>query len=173
MNFCAVDKDYTVAAGAKKVTWNCKVDQVATDSNGALQQPLRWNSSWSAGGVDDHGVQQNSSWPLGGNHISGLSSANPPNQPPLAPIPKGWQNGDRLCNLGFHNYSSRAQCKKCIASSPPEPSHGEMEIGCAQIATIITTHLDHGATGVRRKETWFLSQSMSYSCEFPEDLEVI
>lgn len=30
--FCAVDKDYTVAAGAKKVTWNCKVDQVATDS---------------------------------------------------------------------------------------------------------------------------------------------
>ena len=29
--FCAVDKDNTVAASAKKVTWNCKVDQVATD----------------------------------------------------------------------------------------------------------------------------------------------
>jgi len=29
--FGAVDKDNTVAASAKKVTWNCKVDQVATD----------------------------------------------------------------------------------------------------------------------------------------------
>ncbi|KAL9378653.1 hypothetical protein Peur_029988 [Populus x canadensis] len=106
--FCAVDKDNTVAASAKKVTWNCK---------------------------------QNSTWPLGGNQISGLSYANPPNQPPLASSPKGWQNA--------------------------EPSHGEMEIGCAQIATIITTHLEHGATGVRRQETC----SMSYSCEFLEDLE--
>jgi hypothetical protein len=57
--------------------------------------------------IINHGVQQNSTWPLGGNQISGLSYANPPNQPPLASIPKGWQNGDWLCNRGFHNYSSR------------------------------------------------------------------
>jgi hypothetical protein len=57
--------------------------------------------------IINHGVQQNSTWPLGGNQISGLSYANPPNQTPLASIPKGWQNGDWLCNRGFHNYSSR------------------------------------------------------------------
>ncbi|KAA8547476.1 hypothetical protein F0562_003660 [Nyssa sinensis] len=34
-------------------------------------------------------------------------------------VPNGWRNGDWICNCGFHNYSSRAQCKKCNASMPP------------------------------------------------------
>jgi hypothetical protein len=33
-----------------------------------------------------------------------------------------------------------------------------MEIGCAQIATIITTHLEHGATGEQLK--YFLSSTV-------------
>ncbi|XP_006846750.3 uncharacterized protein LOC18436532 [Amborella trichopoda] len=33
-------------------------------------------------------------------------------------FPKGWRNGDWMCSCGFHNYSSRAQCKKCYASVP-------------------------------------------------------
>lgn len=75
--------------------------------NGALQQQLPLNSSWSAGGTDNYGVQSSSTWPLGGNQISGLPYVNPINQPP--PVPKGWRNGDWICNCGFHNYSSRAQ----------------------------------------------------------------
>ncbi|PSS21356.1 Zinc finger, RanBP2-type protein [Actinidia chinensis var. chinensis] len=58
--------------------------------------------------VDKYGIQQISAWPLGGNNSSGLPS-----------VPKGWRNGDWICNCGFHNYSSRAQCKQCNASMPP------------------------------------------------------
>ncbi|KAH8508259.1 hypothetical protein Peur_013228 [Populus x canadensis] len=91
---------------------------IGLEGNGALQQPVPLNSSWSGGGADNYGVQQTSTWPLGGKQMSGHPYANPLNQPP-PPIPKGWRNGDWLCNCGFHNYSSRAQCKKCNASLPP------------------------------------------------------
>ncbi|CAN6463563.1 unnamed protein product [Victoria cruziana] len=37
----------------------------------------------------------------------------------LLMVPKGWRCGDWICNCGFHNYSSRAQCKKCNAPFPP------------------------------------------------------
>ncbi|KAF9617349.1 hypothetical protein IFM89_036221 [Coptis chinensis] len=30
----------------------------------------------------------------------------------------GWRTGDWICNCGFHNYSSRGECKKCNASLP-------------------------------------------------------
>ncbi|KAF2312387.1 hypothetical protein GH714_034479 [Hevea brasiliensis] len=86
-------------------------------SNGALQQPLPFASTWSAGGPDKYEVQSASTWPLGGNQISGPPYANPINQP--LTVPKGWRNGDWMCNCGFHNYSSRAQCKNCNASIPP------------------------------------------------------
>ena len=48
--------------------------------------------------ADKYGIQQISAWPLDGNNSSGLPS-----------VPKGWRNGDWICNCGFHNYSSRAQ----------------------------------------------------------------
>jgi len=85
---------------------------IGLEGNGALQQPVPLNSSWSGGGADNYGVQQTSTWPLGGKQMSGHPYANPLNQPP-PPIPKGWRNGDWLCNCGFHNYSSRAQVLSC------------------------------------------------------------
>ncbi|XP_020597168.1 uncharacterized RNA-binding protein C17H9.04c [Phalaenopsis equestris] len=39
----------------------------------------------------------------------------------LLGIPKGWRDGDWLCDCGFHNYSSRTQCKKC---NEPIPTSG-------------------------------------------------
>ncbi|KAF5960929.1 hypothetical protein HYC85_002138 [Camellia sinensis] len=84
---------------------------------GALQQSLPLSSNWSLGGADKYGIQQASTWPLGGNTSSGLPYTNQANQ--LLMVPKGWRNGDWICNCGFHNYSSRAECKKCNASMPP------------------------------------------------------
>ncbi|XP_010526796.1 PREDICTED: calpain-15 [Tarenaya hassleriana] len=34
-------------------------------------------------------------------------------------VPKGWRNGDWFCRCGFHNYSSRLQCKNCNEAAPP------------------------------------------------------
>ncbi|XP_059592433.1 uncharacterized protein LOC100245437 isoform X4 [Vitis vinifera] len=86
-------------------------------SNGALQQPLPLSSTWSVGGPDKYGGQPAPTWPLGGNPSPALPFPNHANQ--LLMVPKGWRNGDWICNCGFHNYSSRAQCKKCNASMPP------------------------------------------------------
>ncbi|XP_015581826.1 uncharacterized protein LOC8267099 [Ricinus communis] len=84
-------------------------------NNGLPQQSLPFGSTWPAGGAaDKYGVQSVSSWTLGGNQTSGPPYANQP-----LPVPKGWRNGDWMCNCGFHNYSSRAQCKNCNASVPP------------------------------------------------------
>ncbi|KAL6959963.1 hypothetical protein U1Q18_040112 [Sarracenia purpurea var. burkii] len=84
---------------------------------GAFQQLLMpLNSGWTLGGADKYGIQQASTWPLGGN-TSGLPYTNQANQ--LLLVPREWRNGDWICNCGFHNYSSRAQCKKCNASMPP------------------------------------------------------
>ncbi|XP_062102559.1 uncharacterized protein LOC133812759 [Humulus lupulus] len=84
--------------------------------NGAFQQSLPLASSWPVAGPDKFGVQPASTWPFGGNPNSGIPYANPTNQ--LLSVPKGWRNGDWLCSCGFHNYSSRAQCKKCNAFPP-------------------------------------------------------
>lgn len=54
----------------------------------------------------------NSAWPLG----AFASNANSLVQIPS--VPNDWRNGDWICNCGFHNYSSRAQCKKCNAAPP-------------------------------------------------------
>jgi hypothetical protein len=75
--------------------------------NGTPQQALPLSSNWSVGGADKYGVQPASTWPLGGNHNSGLPYPDPANQ--LLSGPKGWRNGDWICNCGFHNYSSRLQ----------------------------------------------------------------
>ncbi|KAJ3679822.1 hypothetical protein LUZ60_016100 [Juncus effusus] len=36
----------------------------------------------------------------------------------LGIMPKDWRNGDWICVCGFHNYSSRDQCKKCNLVNP-------------------------------------------------------
>ncbi|XVE87417.1 hypothetical protein DITRI_Ditri18aG0115800 [Diplodiscus trichospermus] len=76
--------------------------------SGASQQSLPLSSHWSVPGA---------TWPVAGNQASGVPYVNPGNQP--LSVPKGWRNGDWICNCGFHNYSSRSQCKNCNASIPP------------------------------------------------------
>ncbi|KAJ4837647.1 hypothetical protein Tsubulata_032330 [Turnera subulata] len=83
-------------------------------SNALPAPPPTLSSSWSA---DNYGAQSSSAWPLAANQIPGLLYAKPANQ--LYPVPKGWRNGDWICNCGYHNYSSRSQCKSCNASMPP------------------------------------------------------
>ncbi|CAI9110918.1 OLC1v1011026C1 [Oldenlandia corymbosa var. corymbosa] len=82
--------------------------------SGGIQQLLPLSSSWSGGA--DIFLPPPSAWPVGGTNTSGVMNANIANQ--LVTAPKGWRNGDWICSCGFHNYSSRAQCKKCNASMP-------------------------------------------------------
>ncbi|MFS8022113.1 putative alcohol dehydrogenase [Helianthus anomalus] len=65
-------------------------------------------------GHEAFGGQPASTWPLGPTNT--VPYANQVNQ---AIVPKGWHNGDWICTCGFHNYSSRSECKKCNASMPP------------------------------------------------------
>ncbi|KAL8246884.1 hypothetical protein R6Q59_008100 [Mikania micrantha] len=83
-------------------------------ANGALQHPLPLSPNWLLGAPDRFGGQPASTWPVG--HTNTVSYANQVSQ---VNVPKGWRNGDWICTCGFHNYSSRAQCKKCNASMPP------------------------------------------------------
>ncbi|MCL7033194.1 hypothetical protein MKW94_019655 [Papaver nudicaule] len=82
-------------------------------SNSALQQALPFSPNWLLGGVGKYGLQTASAWPFVGSSNAGSSFVNTANQ---LVIPKGWRSGDWVCDCGFHNYSSRAQCKKCNAS---------------------------------------------------------
>lgn len=88
--------------------------------NGAYQQSLPLSSNWSVGGTDRYGFQP-----------SGHPYTNNANQFPM--VPKGWRNGDWICNCGFHNYSSRAECKKCNATLPPA-------LGTKRLASEELTH---------------------------------
>lgn len=74
------------------------------------QQPLPPGTSWPMGGSDNCVIQQTSygKYEIGSNQTNqSLMGA------------KGWRNGDWICSCGFHNYASRAECKKCNASMPP------------------------------------------------------
>ena len=74
--------------------------------NGALPQSLPLNSNWPLPGADKYGIQPGSIWPTG-TYSSGLPYASSTNQ--NLSVPKGWRNGDWMCDCGFHNYSSRSQ----------------------------------------------------------------
>ncbi|KAL4582698.1 hypothetical protein LXL04_007256 [Taraxacum kok-saghyz] len=81
-------------------------------ANGGL--PL--NPNWLLQGNDKYGLPTAISWGLGGNSNSHNTPHPYVNQ---VMVQKGWRNGDWICACGFHNYASRAQCKKCNASMPP------------------------------------------------------
>lgn len=72
--------------------------------NSPLQHLIPPNPSWSFGGPDKYGFQ---SWPLAGSSSNAFSYPGNANQ--LPDVPKGWRDGDWLCNCGFHNYSSRSE----------------------------------------------------------------
>ncbi|XP_010935041.1 uncharacterized protein [Elaeis guineensis] len=71
------------------------------------------SSDWSYGGPDGYGLQSAPSWSL--NDSSGSEYSYASNRKQLPVVPKGWRDGDWICDCGFHNYSSRTQCKKCNA----------------------------------------------------------
>lgn len=81
-----------------------------------LQLSLPFASNWLLGqaGADKLRSPGSSSWPLPGTQTPSFLFANNPQM-----FPKGWRNGDWICNCGFHNYANRTQCKKCNASTPP------------------------------------------------------
>ncbi|KAI3519166.1 hypothetical protein L1887_08193 [Cichorium endivia] len=85
---------------------------------GVQNQRLNLSPNWLLGGPDEFQfrVQPSSNWHLGGNHTNTIPYVDQVNN---VMAPKGWRNGDWICTCGFHNYSSRAQCKKCNASMPP------------------------------------------------------
>ncbi|CAN6463562.1 unnamed protein product [Victoria cruziana] len=72
-------------------------------------------AGWPYAADNKYGLQTSSSWSFGGSSNSGYVN----NSSQLLMVPKGWRCGDWICNCGFHNYSSRAQCKKCNAPFPP------------------------------------------------------
>ncbi|CAI8609038.1 unnamed protein product [Vicia faba] len=86
--------------------------------NGVPPQSLNLNTSWPVAGTEKFGLQPVPLWLPGTNYSSGHPYVNSNSQNPS--VPKEWRNGDWVCNCGFHNYSSRSQCKKCNAS-PPAP----------------------------------------------------
>ncbi|KAK9165208.1 hypothetical protein Scep_000399 [Stephania cephalantha] len=107
-------------------------------ANSTLQQSLL-NFNWSLGGPDKYGLQSASGWGLGGSNGLGFSNLNNANQ---AAVPKGWRSGDWICNCGYHNYSSRLQCKKCNASMPPttpsipsSAAHGTKRLASEEIVS--------------------------------------
>ncbi|KAK4393847.1 hypothetical protein Sango_1855500 [Sesamum angolense] len=91
---------------------------------GALHPSMSLSSSWPLGGTDQYGnqptgpygLQPTSNWPPGS--ISDISYASQKAQLPPVSNGNGWRTGDWMCTCGFHNYSSRVQCKKCNAPQP-------------------------------------------------------
>ncbi|RWR81745.1 hypothetical protein CKAN_01044000 [Cinnamomum micranthum f. kanehirae] len=84
--------------------------------NSNLQQSLPLNSSWPYGMSNKYPLHSAPGWSFGGTNGTAFPYANNASQ--VLMVPKGWRNGDWICNCGFHNYASRAQCKKCNASMP-------------------------------------------------------
>ncbi|KAL6653196.1 hypothetical protein ACP70R_012121 [Stipagrostis hirtigluma subsp. patula] len=74
--------------------------------NSALQQQLLANTNWPYGLAGRYGMQA-SGWPFGSSNMNQFPG-----------VPKDWRNGDWLCSCGFHNYSSRTECKECNAPVP-------------------------------------------------------
>ncbi|GAB2279433.1 hypothetical protein Dimus_014073 [Dionaea muscipula] len=84
--------------------------------NSAFRLPLLPSSSWPLGGAGRYGVAVAPSWAPGGGNASAFLYRNTING--LSSVTKGWRNGDWICNCGFHNYSSRTECKNCNAAPP-------------------------------------------------------
>lgn len=77
----------------------------ALSDNPAVQS-LAPISTWLFRENDNFGMQSapSSSFTQNGRNYSFSS-----NERPFLLVPKGWRNGDWLCDCGFHNYSSRLE----------------------------------------------------------------
>ncbi|XP_073041209.1 ranBP2-type zinc finger protein At1g67325 [Primulina eburnea] len=104
---------------------------------GSLQQSL--SSGWPLGGTDEYGIHSTDpyslqpTWSLGGNGMPMVPFSSQPDN--MNPVPNGWRAGDWLCPCGYHNYSSRAQCKKCNAPTPTETPSSLMNAAVTAVGT--------------------------------------
>lgn len=80
----------------------------------ASQLPFAFPSNWllGSGGVDKSRSPSSSSWHSLATQTSGFLFANN-----FQMFPKGWRNGDWICNCGFHNYANRTQVFICCTTS--------------------------------------------------------
>ncbi|XP_074591857.1 uncharacterized protein LOC141847691 isoform X2 [Curcuma longa] len=106
--------------------------QTAFTSNRAIQ-PLLPSSSWLLGAESKLGMQMAPSF-------SSIQNARGeyPNTSQLLPTPKGWCSGDWICDCGFHNYSSRSECKKCNMPLPSVVSSVDTSIVPDMFSTLGT-----------------------------------
>ncbi|XP_072956938.1 uncharacterized protein [Typha angustifolia] len=105
--------------------------------NLALQQSLLANPNWSYGGLGRYGLHSSPSWPFTGSNTSGISYASNTNQFPI--VPKDWRDGDWICTCGFHNYSSRSQCKECNSPIPSDAPSATMKTTVSDIFPTLGT----------------------------------
>ncbi|KAF8047030.1 hypothetical protein N665_3248s0003 [Sinapis alba] len=82
-----------------------------------------------------------------------LPFSNPVNQ---ASALKEWRSGDWICVCGFHNYSSRIQCKKCNETAP-------LALGTKRLASEVLAHewdskrLNQGYTSMQPQSSLYAS----------------
>ncbi|XP_074578457.1 uncharacterized protein LOC141834954 [Curcuma longa] len=89
--------------------------QTAFTGNQAIQ-PLLPSSSWPLGAENKLGMQMAPNFSSIQNVRGEYPFSSTTSQ--LLPTPKGWRSGDWICDCGFHNYSSRFECKKCNMPLP-------------------------------------------------------
>ncbi|GAB2226271.1 hypothetical protein Drorol1_Dr00022072 [Drosera rotundifolia] len=112
-NKCGRPKDAAAMPGVNPRLPQGVLQQSLIDSFRS-QFPL--NSSWPVSGSDGYGITAAPSWLPGGSNTGDFTYLGTINR--ASPVPKGWRNGDWLCTCGFHNYSSRTECKNCKAVPP-------------------------------------------------------
>ncbi|AEC06710.1 unnamed protein product [Arabidopsis thaliana] len=82
-----------------------------------------------------------------------LAFSNATNQ---ASVHKEWRSGDWICRCGFHNYSSRIQCKKCNEIAP-------LALGTKRLASEALAHewdskrLNQGYTSMQTQSAIYAS----------------
>ncbi|KAG2323368.1 hypothetical protein Bca4012_058859 [Brassica carinata] len=82
-----------------------------------------------------------------------LAFSNTANQ---ASFLKEWRSGDWICTCGFHNYSSRIQCKKCNETAP-------LALGTKRLASEVLAHewdskrLNQGYTSMQPQSSLYAS----------------
>ncbi|EPS67234.1 hypothetical protein M569_07541, partial [Genlisea aurea] len=85
---------------------------------GSLLWPLSAFGQYGNLPTDSYGLRQASNWSWAGNGLSGITYGGETGSLSSASNGNGWRSGDWICACGFHNYTSRVQCKKCSAPKP-------------------------------------------------------
>lgn len=94
--------------------------------------------------------------PGAASHLSYFTTTRGPDPANQASAVKEWRSGDWICTCGFHNYSSRIQCKKCNETAP-------LALGTKRLASEVLAHewdskrLNQGYTSMRPQSSLYAS----------------